>query len=163
DHARSAGDDVLHLGRRHVEATGDDQVLQAVDVAEIAALVEHADVARVDPPVRHQRRRSFRIAPVLLQHARTSHEDLAFLAGLAFGPVGPDDAGFGEHRPVAAQVGAGQRVRRTRHGAATADLGHAVHVPQDDALLVPTLLQLVGDPGAADHGHLDVGEVELLE
>ena len=50
-HRGMVADHVLDLGRVRVEAADDEHVLLAVGDAEVAALVEHADVAGVQPAV----------------------------------------------------------------------------------------------------------------
>ena len=57
-HRRVLHQRLLDLGRVHVEAAGDDHVLQAVDDEQVAVVVEVADVARVVPAVASRRPRS---------------------------------------------------------------------------------------------------------
>ena len=66
------------LGRAHVDAAGDDEILHAVDDPHPAVVVDRADVAGVEPTVGVERFRGpGRIEPVAAHHHRAAHEDLA--------------------------------------------------------------------------------------
>ena len=63
DASATAGCEAMHLldlGRVHVEARHDDEVLGPVDEEQEAVVVDHGDVAGVQPAVR--RRRAARVA-----------------------------------------------------------------------------------------------------
>ena len=73
------GHNVFHLTREHVEATGDDHVLGAVDDEVEAVLVLAGQVAGVHPAVAESVRRRLRQVPVPARQQRTRHADLADL------------------------------------------------------------------------------------
>src|SRR5947209_14731369 len=78
---RMAQESVLDLGRVNVEAADDEHVLDATDDAEVAALVEHAEVAGARPAVVGQRvGRGLRVVEVAGHHRPALDDDLARLS-----------------------------------------------------------------------------------
>ena len=89
---------LLHLGGEDVEARDDDEVFGSVDDEEVAVVVDHGDVARAQPAVRRERRRScLFVVPVAGEDVGAPHPDLPGVAlerVLAFVVDQPDlDAG----------------------------------------------------------------------
>src|SRR5205823_2689852 len=67
----------LDLGGTHVDAAGDDQILQPVDYCDAPGGVDGTDVARVEPTVAVDRvRGAGRVEPVRAHHHRAAYEDL---------------------------------------------------------------------------------------
>ena len=116
---------LLDLGRVHVEARHDDEVLHAVDEEEVPVVVDHGDVARAQPTVGGERARGcLGIVPVTGEHVRTLHPDLAGVADEDVVAVGVDEAHLhaGERQADRAGLGAGAR----RGGDHRRGLGEAV-------------------------------------
>ena len=119
----------LDLGRIDVLAARDDHVLLAVVDEEMPVGVARADVAGMIPAVAQRLGGRRRVAPVLEEHVRPAHHDLAGDAGrdLAAGVV--DDARLaheaGQAGRAGALVAADARVDRDRAGLGRAvDLQH---------------------------------------
>src|SRR5690349_19548165 len=85
-------DDLLHLARVDVVAAADDQLLLTVDDEEATVLVDPADVARVEPPVRVDRRlRRVRTVPVALHDVVPADRDLTHLVARHVTPLVVDE------------------------------------------------------------------------
>ena len=84
----------LDLGRRDVEAARDDELLDAVDDAHEAVLVDRDDVAGAEPAVDEDLLGLFGLAVVAAEHLRAAHDQLAALArrDVLRRLVGVDDA-----------------------------------------------------------------------
>ena len=118
----------LNLCRIAVEAADDEHVFEPVGNAQIAALVEHADVAGVQPAVgvnRFQRRRF--VVKVTLHHVVAAQQHLARLAGGDGVAVFIDAAHLGAGHGAAAGGGDGLgTVAGVTNGGTAAALGQAV-------------------------------------
>ena len=79
---RVAEDGVLHLDRGDVLAAGDDHVLLAVGDGQVAAVVDRAAVAGVEPAAVQRLGRGVRVLPVAGEDGVALRQHLAGLAGL---------------------------------------------------------------------------------
>ena len=124
--------DRLDLARRDILPAGHDDVFLAIDDREVAALVEPAEIAGVEPAVDDCLRGRGGILEVAGHHLPPAHRDLAHLAGSHLMTVLVDDAELDERRRAAgasedrgiveaAHVIAGVEVR-----AVARQFGHAV-------------------------------------
>src|SRR5690606_25547894 len=113
------GHDAFDLGRVAIEAAADVQVLQAVGDAQVAAGVEVADVAGVQPAVRVDGLAGRRVVVEIgLHHVVAAYDNLAGLAGAEWTLVTTDTA----------QLDAGDRLARGQRDR----LGIVVRIAQRD-------------------------------
>ena len=112
--------DVLDLGRVHVEAADDEHVLQPSDDPHVAAVVHRRQVAGVqEAPLVDGSGRRLRVVEIALHHAVAADEQLARRAPLDLLPlrVGDDDLETGHRAPgrrgdrLRVVVGPGPRAR----------------------------------------------------
>ena len=113
-HRRMLQQHRLDLGRVHVLAARDDQVVASVEHLQAAVGVEAADVAGVQPAALERARRRLGIVQVALHHGRSAHQDLARRAGRRVAAVVDDP----QLRALHGRIGRG--VRRAGRAAARA-------------------------------------------
>ena len=111
--------------------------------------VEHADIARIKPPIANRLVRFFGIAPIFLHHARRAHDDLPGFARIAIRAIAPNDSKIHEHPAPAALARCSEREVLGHHRRVTADLGLAIDLTQDDSPGLINLEQLPGHSCAA--------------
>jgi hypothetical protein len=135
-HAGHLRDDVLDLVRVHVEAAHQDHVLLAVDDLEVAALVDHADVAGAEEAVGgHHLGGLVGALPVAGHHLRAADGDLARRAQGHLVAVVVEQAMLGAGHGQADVAAVGRAVHRVA-GGRRAGLGQAVALADRAAGLV---------------------------
>ena len=122
----------LDLARGNVLAAAHDHVLLAIDDGEVAALVEPAEVAGVQPAVDDRRGRCGLVVEVARHHLVAAHGDLADRAGRECRTAVVDDAELDQRRRPARALQQGAVVEgalvvgRVEVRTIARELGHAV-------------------------------------
>ena len=149
DDRRVRHDGLLHLDRRDVLATGDDDVLGAIAQLDIAVRMHHAQVAGVEPAARERLLGAVGVLVVALHDVVAAHHDLAHRRAVGGDvvhvvvdhahPIGADHADALAGLLLGA-VGAVQLVRAVRvDRVRTVGLGEPVDVHDPEAPLLGRL------------------------
>jgi hypothetical protein len=143
------GQDVLDLGRVHVEPADDHHVLGPADDADVPVVADPADVTGAEPAIVHDLGRGRGIVQVTDHNVRAAHLDLAGLARSGHAHLHAVDRGS---HGLADQL---DRVAAARHHAHPGGLGESVGV--DDVGDPQDLRELADqrrrhDRGAGDDG-----------
>ena len=112
---RMALQHLFDLGREHVEARHDDQVLGTVDQVQVPVAVHHADVAGAEPPIDQHALGHLGFAVVAVEHIVATHPDLTGVAHRHVLALVADEAHLLTDEQATDRAGSAVEAGRTRH------------------------------------------------